>query len=374
VLHLIWALDLGGAERQVIEIVRGLDRRRFEPLVGCLVRKGRWGTALESEGVPVFDLAKRPGIDPGLPFRLAGLMRRERVDVVHTHAFTAATWGRLAAVLARVPVVVAHEHSAFSLPSAVRRLVDRALAPCTDRWVAVSESLARDLLAGEGLPAARMTVIKNGIPTPLPIDPETVARVRRELEGPERGRLAGTVGRLEERKGLEVFLDALAALRQGRPDVRAALVGEGPLEGALRDRARALGLQDAVSFMGRREDVAAVLEALDVFVLPSHTEGLSIALLEAATAGCAIVATDVGGNPEVVTHGETGLLVPPGDPGALAQALGEVLDDPARAGRLGAAASADARRRFGSAPMVAALETLYDGLLSGRAPAGGGHA
>lgn len=370
VLHVIWALDLGGAERQVIEIVRGLDRRRFDPLVACLVRKGRWGEALEREGIRVLDLAKRPGLDPRLLGRLVRLMREEKVSVVHTHAFTAATWGRLAAALAGIPVVVAHEHSAFSLDSPLRRLVDRALVPVTDRWVAVSQVLARDLVRCEGLPQARVAVIRNGIPLPGPDEAKEQARrgarLRAEWQAGRFSSLVGTIGRLEARKGLEVFLEALAALVPSRPGLRAVIVGEGPLRERLEGQAEELGLGDRVLFTGRRDDVQEALEALDVFVLPSHAEGLSIALLEAASSGRGIVATAVGGNPEVIEDGLSGLLVPPRDPRALAAGLAQVLDAPRAATEMGRRAAAGVRAGFSAQGMVEQIEDLYADLLAGR--------
>lgn len=366
ILHLIWALDLGGAERQVLEMVRRLDRRRFDPVVGCLVRKGRWGEALEREGVRVVDFAKKPGLDLSLLPRLARFLRQERPAIVHTHAFTAATWGRLAAAVAGRPRVVVHEHSAFSLTSILHRSVDRALAPLTDRWVPVSEALAADLARVLGLPAQRLVTIHNGLPFPEEAAPVDVHEVRRELGADGFGRLVGTVGRLEPRKGLEVLLEASRALAEAYPDLGVVLVGEGPDREALERRARDLGLGDRVLFAGRREDVQRVLSALDAFVLPSHAEGLSIALLEAGAAACPIVATDVGGNSEVIADGRSGLVVPPGDPRALAEGLDAVLGDPDRARALGAAAAATVQERFSSAAMMEGIEDLYADLLHPR--------
>lgn len=366
ILHLIWALDLGGAERQVLEMVRRLDRRRFDPVVGCLVRRGRWGEALEAEGVRVVDFAKKPGFDPALLLRLVRFLRRERPAIVHTHAFTAATWGRLGAALAGRPPVVVHEHSAFSLDSALHRTVDRALAPLTDRWVPVSEALARDLSRVLGLPVPRLVTVHNGLPSPEGTPPVDPRAVRRELGAEGFGRLVGTVGRLERRKGLEVLLEAIRALSERYPDLGVVLVGEGPAREALERRVSDLGLERRVLFAGRREDVSRVLSALDVFVLPSHAEGLSIALLEAGAAARPIVATSVGGNPEVIEDGRNGVLVPAGDPRALAEGLSAVLADPRRARALGAAASRTVRERFSSTAMMEGIEDLYTDLLHPR--------
>ncbi len=362
VLHLIWALDLGGAERQVIEIVKGLDRSRFEPTVGCLVRKGRWGEALEAEGTPVVDFAKRPGLDVALLPRLTRFIRQGGFEIVHTHAFTASSWGRAAATIARVPAIVAHEHSGFSLESPPRRVVDRMLAHWTSRWVVVSEALARDLVRIEGLPLSKLVVVRNGV-SRQPASPDAVQRARAELLGDGFTELLGTVGRLERRKGLEVLLEAYLRLAPRRPGLALALVGDGPLRSELEEEVRERGIADRVRFTGRREDVAAVLGALDVFALPSHTEGLSIALLEAALAGCAIVATDVGGNSEVVRDGRNGLLVPPRDPSALADAVRALLDDPRRARELGRQAARDVQR-FSADAMIRAIESLYEDLLA----------
>ncbi len=343
--------------------MRRHDRTRFDPVALCLVRKGRWGADLEAEGVPIVDFAKRPGLDMGLLLRLASFLRRSRVEIVHTHAFTAATWGRLAAALAGTPLVVAHEHSAFSLGSWPHRSVDRLLAPLTDRWLAVSESLGRDLARVERLPLSRLVVVRNGIPL-TPVDAIDPVAVRRDLALPPDAELVGTVGRLESRKGLEVLLEAVKRLAAERPALRALLVGDGPLRSDLERECRRLSIADRVVFAGRREDIGRVLVALDVFVLPSHTEGLSIALLEAAAAGRPIVATDVGGNGEVLSDGRSGLLVAPGDAATLAGAIAGLLSAPDRARALGVEAARGVRARFSSALMVRSIESVYDDLLA----------
>jgi glycosyltransferase involved in cell wall biosynthesis/peptidoglycan/xylan/chitin deacetylase (PgdA/CDA1 family) len=369
VLHLIWALDLGGAERQVVEIVRGLDRARFEPTVGCLVRKGRWGERLEREGIRVVEFAKHRRFDPGVALRLRRFLRAERFDVVHTHAFTAATWGRLAAALSGTPVVIAHEHSAFSLDSRTRRAMDRLLAPLTDRWIVVAESLARDLVAREKLPTGRMVVVPNGIAPGAEVAAEPTPALRAALAGAPRTSLVGTLARFEPRKGLDVLIDAFALVAARHQDCGLALVGEGPLRRDLERQVRRLGLSERVRFCGRRDEVAEVLAALDVFVLPSHAEGLSIALLEAGAAGRPVVATSVGGNGEVVRDGLTGLLVPPGDAPALADAVVRLLDDAAAATAMGRRLAADVRERFASAEMVRRIERVYEDALAARGAA-----
>jgi glycosyltransferase involved in cell wall biosynthesis len=359
VLYVIWSLQMGGAERVVADLARHLDRRLFRPLVCCLNFKGRLAEALEAEGVPVFALDKRPKLDLRVLVRLVRLMRRERVDVVHTHLWTSAFWGRLAGALARVPVVVITEHNLDTWRRAPHLLADRLLGRVTDDWVFVSREVEAFYRARLALPAGRGHVVHNGVDVaPFTRRPDAAA-VRARMGLPAAARVAGVVGRLEARKGHRFFLDAMRRVVDRAPGTIGLIVGEGREKEALLAQRDALGLGDAVRLVGYWPDLAEAFAALDVFVLPSLMEGHPLAILEAMAAGKPVVATDVGGNGEAVQPDVTGLLVPPADPAALADAILSLLAEPERSLALGEAGRRSLDRRFSLEAAVRANEHLY---------------
>lgn len=359
VLYVIWSLQMGGAERVVADLARHLDRRLFRPLVCCLNFKGRLAEALEADGVPVFALDKRPKLDLRVLVRLVRLMRRERVDVVHTHLWTSAFWGRLAGALARVPVVVITEHNLDTWRRAPHLLADRLLGRVTDDWVFVSREVEAFYRARLALPAGRGHVVHNGVDVaPFTRRPDAAA-VRARMGLPAAARVAGVVGRLEARKGHRFFLDAMRRVVDRAPGTIGLIVGEGREKEALLAQRDALGLGDAVRLVGYWPDLAEAFAALDVFVLPSLMEGHPLAILEAMAAGKPVVATDVGGNGEAVQPDVTGLLVPPADPAALADAILSLLAEPERSLALGEAGRRSLDRRFSLEAAVRANEHLY---------------
>lgn len=367
VLYLITDLDVGGAERVLLETVRRLDRRRFRPVVSSLAPAGALAREFARLGVPVRALGMRGPADAARAAGLLRLLRRERFDILHTHLFHANVLGRLAARAAGVPVVVSTVHVAE--PRRWHVLLEGLTSGLVDRFVTVSEAVRRYMLRRAHLPAEKVLVIRNGV------DPARFrlprGRFRRaEGIGPEEF-LITTVGRLDVQKGLVYLLRAAREVAARRPEVRFLVVGEGPLRDRLLRERDALGLGERVRFLGFRRDVPRILVDSDLFVLPSLWEGLPIALLEAMAAGLAVVATDVEGVREAVTHEQEGLIVPPGDPEALAAALMRVVEDAGLRERLAASAHRRAVEEFGWEKVVAATMALYERLLSERAGARG---
>jgi glycosyltransferase involved in cell wall biosynthesis len=343
----------------VADLARGLDQRLFRPLVCCLNFKGRLAEPLEARGIPVFALDKRPKLDLRVLIRLVRLMRSERVDVVHTHLWTSSFWGRLAGALARVPVMIITEHNLDTWRRAPHLLADRLLGRFTDDWVFVSSEVEAFYRARLALPEGRSHVVHNGVDlAPFARRPDP-AEVRTRMGLPADARVAGVVGRLEARKGHRFFLEAMRRVVDRVPGALGLIAGEGKEKDALLAQRGALGLAESVRLVGYWPDLAEALAALDVFVLPSLMEGHPLAILEAMAAGKPVVATDVGGNAEAVEAGVTGVLVPPADPDALADAILALLLEPERAARLGEAGRRSLDRRFSLAAAVKANEELY---------------
>ena len=359
VLYVIWSLQTGGAERVVADLARSLDRNRFRPMVCCLNFKGRLALELEAEGIPVFGVDKKRRADLRALFRLARLMRRERVHVVHTHLWTSSLWGRLAALLAGVPVRVVTEHNIDTWRGRGHLLVDRILARFTHHFVFVSQEVASFYRAH--LPHVddnRCLVVHNGIDR-VPFE-QTIDRnaVRDRMGLPREAVVAGVVGRLDERKGHRYFLEAMKRLA-GEPGLHAVVVGEGREKDALFAQRRELGLEARVHLVGYWASLAEALAAIDLFVLPSLMEGHPLAILEAMAAGKPVVATRVGGNHEAVEDGRSGLLVPPRDAEALAEAIGSLARDPERAARMGLEGRRLLGERFSLEAAVRANEEIY---------------
>ena len=362
VLYVIWSLQTGGAERVVADLARGLDRARFRPLVCCLNFKGRLAEELEAEGIPVFALDKKPKLDLSVLVKLVRLMRRERVDVVHTHLWTSSFWGRLAARIAGVRTVVVTEHNLDLWRRFPHFAADRLLARWTDQWIFVSrevEAFYRPRLPHREDGVFR--VVHNGVDLEVlgNAAPRPASQTRAGMGLPEGKRVIGVVGRLEERKGHRFFLDAMRSILDREEAVVGIVVGEGKARDDLAARHAELALGDGVRLIGYWADLREALSVIDVFVLPSLMEGHPIALLEAMAAGKPVVATSVGGNGEAVVDGVTGLLVPPADPAALADAILALLRDPQRAARMGQAGQASVRERFGLQAAVRANEEVY---------------
>jgi glycosyltransferase involved in cell wall biosynthesis len=368
VLQLVETMEIAGAEQVVLSLARGLDRRRFRPIVGCLTDEGPLAASLKRESIPVFALGKRPGFDFSVVGRLVRVLRRERVDVVHTHVWNADVWGRFSAWLARVPVRMMTAHSVDVWKTRAHLAVDWGLAKVSDHVVCVSEAV-RDFYGSQaGVSPRKLSVIRNGIDvSAFDLSPD-VGDKRRELGLPPEGPICSVVARLLPEKGHRYLIDAVPRIREAFPGAVLLIVGNGGARPDLERRARELGLHgDGVRFLGERRDVPAILKASDVFVLPSSVrEGLSISLLEAMAASRPVVVTDVGGNRETVENRRSGIVVPPADADALGDAVLEVLRDADLARGMGAAARARVESDFSDTRMVRETEELYETLWAGK--------
>jgi len=352
-------LDIGGTEQQILELVRRLPRDRYTPLV-CCFRHGRKAAEIEALGVRVVHLPKRRTFDPGFLYRLYRLMGLERIDIVHTFLIGGNLWGRLAALAAGVPVLVASERNVDVWESPVKRAIGRVLAGCTGSVVANAEAV-RNYLITRGANPARVITIRNGVDLSRFERPIDIAAVRRACGIAPEHFLATVVARLEPQKGHETVIEATDRLRDRYPNFRVLFVGGGSYENHLREIVARRGLTDRVVFAGFRTDAPDLLRATDVSVLTSTREGLSNTLLESLAAGRPVIASRVGGNAEVVAPA-VGILVPPGDPTALTDALGRLLADPAAAARMGAQGAEHVRRHFSVNRMVADTVALYGAL------------
>ncbi len=361
---------IGGAEILVLEFARRLDPARFQSYL-CTTRRpepdraqlaARETAELERSGVRVLNLGRRSSWSAAPWSKLWWLLAHDRVDVVHAHMPRANVPGALLARAARVPVVVTHEHGSVRYADPLRRALNRTVVgPLSDAVLAVSDWDRRRLVAEQGLPESRVRVFRNGI-LPLPAD---VPDVRPELTAPDVP-IVGALGRLDPVKGYDTLIAAVARLCAEGVRLRCVIAGLGPEEARLRRLIHQSGLGREVTLLGLREDVPALLRAFDVAVMASRSEGAPLAIIEYMAAGLPIVATRVGGIPELIEPGVHGILVEPDDPVALADGIRRLLEHPTEAATLAAAARARQRAEFDLDVVVAQLQELYLSLYLGR--------
>jgi L-malate glycosyltransferase len=355
VVHIIDSMEVGGAQMQIANFFAHTNRDKFELSLICLSYKGALGEQIERDGFRVEALGKQGRIHSSMLWKLIGLLREIKPDVVHCTIFTANLWGRLAGLFVGAPVLIAHEQSTVSLEKWYRKVIDWILAWGTWRIFAVSENLRNRVVAEEKIPARKVQVLHNAIDTSL----FTNAPAEVTLPAGKPGIRVGIVGRLEYRKDHLTLIRSAAKVLQSVPDATFFLAGEGPDRPQLEAEIEKLRLQKSVILLGERRDIPALLHAFDVYVLSSITEGLSLSIMEAMAAGCAVVATDVGGNAELLDNGQAGLLVPSGDPDRMAQAIMRLLQNAEERRAFSESAQRRAQEHFDIRVVSRQLEALY---------------
>ena len=353
---------LGGAERFATALAAHMPRDRVEPFM-CSTRIGDEGAiaSLATVGVPHLDVGRTAFWQIHKFRSLVSLIRRERFDVIHAHKFGSNLWGTLIGRACRVPVVIAHEHNWSYSGNRLRVLIDGQLTGrLATRFVAVSAANRSQMIEIEGIDSNKIIVMPTAY---IPQEGVDAGDIRAEL-GIEMGvPLVGVAAWLRPEKALEVMIDAHAKLSHRVPGVRLLLAGDGPCREQLEDRVARLGLGDRVHFLGPRRDIDAILRGVDAGAMSSDWEGMPLFVFECMANDTPLVATAVGGLPEVVRDGETGLLVAPRDPDALAGALERLLTDRAFAQRLAAAASARLAE-FEIAAVASRFADLYEQLFA----------
>ncbi len=346
----------------LLALLDRLDPARYRSRV-LTWREGWLTDEVRRRGIPVAAMPLARALDPGWPRRLLARLAEWKVDLLHAHEFAMNTYGTVVARLAGKPIVTTVHGKHYHGERLHRRLAYRFVARAASRMVAVSDDIARDLVERVGVRPGGLVTVYNGIDLAAVRRPGEGPRVRRELGLDPDAPVVGAIGNLFPVKGHTYLVQAAARLARDWPDLVVLLCGRPILEAELEAEAARLGVGDRVRFLGFRDDVGALLDALDVFVLPSLSEGLSLSLIEAMAAGTPVVTTAVGGNPELVEDGVTGLLVPPRDPAALAAAVGRLLADRALGRRLADRARARAESTFAVEGMLARYEALYDEML-----------
>jgi sugar transferase (PEP-CTERM/EpsH1 system associated) len=374
IVHLTYSLDFGGLETLLIERINRMPASAYRHAVVALTRTTDFARKITKPDVGVYALDKQPGLSLATHAELFKLLRRLKPAVLHTYNLAAIEYAPVA-LLAGVPVRVNGLHGRDAADPEGRnprhKLLRQLMLPFYDHCYANSG----DMLAWNrqviGVPEHKSGLLANGI------DAERFRPLAEGEQRPDFGfgagcRVIGTVGRVQDVKDHASLVDAFALLRTRLPAesaaLRLAIVGDGPLLPALRDKVRALGLEGLVWLPGARYDVPEILRGFDVYAISSIAEGTPGSVLEAMASGLPAVGTRVGGVPEVIAEGQTGQLVPPRDPSAMADALAPYLRTPALAAAHGAAGRARVLSHYSMPAMVAGYQALYDSLLERKTP------
>jgi L-malate glycosyltransferase len=349
-------LTLGGTEGQFVEIACRLDRSRWDPHVSCVRAEGPRRAKLDAAGVRAWSCGRGSFKSPRFALavlKIAGFLRAHHIRLVHSFDFYSNMLGVPAARLARVPVVIASQRDLGNLRPRLQRRLHNVVLRLADYVVVNAETVAESIAKADIVAPSRIVVIPSGVDdtrfSGTPGENRASGRI-----------IIGTLAILRPEKGLVDFVRAAGHVVERFPEARFLIWGEGPLRARLETLVRDLGLSGAVALPGPTLEPEGALRQLDIFVLPSLSEACSNALLEAMATGRAVVATRVGGNPALVEDQVTGLLVPPGDPAALAKAVIRLIEEPTLAAGLAAQAQKRVRAEFGVDRMLASVQALYD--------------
>lgn len=369
VLHIQKAKGIAGSEKYLLTLLPELKREGFDIHFLGVVEGGEqsneFTVELERRGITTTKIPIRADFDPICLWQVYRFIKGTKPCLVHTHLIHGDLYGTVAAKLAGVPHVIStkHGYSSFHRISRFYRL-NQLIAPLVDRYITISQALQEHCVRAEGIPKRRMRTIHYALQLPPWDGDGDQQALRKKLGLPTDGFLLVSVGRLIEVKGHKYLFDAIREVKEKGKNVRLLVVGDGPLRGTLERFAVELGIAQEVSFLGLQRNVWPLLLTSDLFVLTTLGEGFGLVLLEAMAAGKAIVASNVTSIPEIVVHGQTGLLVPSRDSHTLAEALCYLCDRPDLRWKMGEAGRERLKEHFTVEKMVQATEGLYEEILN----------
>jgi glycosyltransferase involved in cell wall biosynthesis len=363
----------GGMKEHVISLLKNVNREEFDLSLAC-PSTSQVGAMARELGLPVFPVEINGSITPWQDgwdtVRLAGIIKQWGAQVVHAHGAKAGLLARAACLMLRkrpATVITAHNFVyTGSLRGWQQKLfqgAENSLLTLTDRVIAVSQSLREEILASQAITPDKVCTIYNG----LDVQDYSTISAKQEAKKKAKQRLGlnpqlpvvGTVGRFAPQKGLAYFIKMVACLEQQLPGMQYLIVGDGPLRGNVESMAKGLGVRENITFTGYLSDIIPALKAMDIFIQPSLSEGLGITVLEALASRLPVIATAVGGLPEIITHGENGLLVPAGSGRLLADQVLSLCSDPQYAQSLASRGFEQVAKKFSLSEMISATEAVY---------------
>jgi len=358
VLHLLQGLNIGGLEKVVISLVKRVDKERYTPSLCCFDNLGPLVSSIP-KGIKVHLLQRKQGIDYWYPLKLARLLKSEGIQILHLHNSTAFFYGTIAGKIARIPAIIYTEHARDSLPDVRIRITEKVLSYFIDKAVVVADYLKHNLIKYQWFNPLKITVIPNGVDEEEFKDLPEGERVKRELGLSPDQKVIGMIARLDPIKNHWCLLRAMQRIAREFQNVVLLIVGDGPLKEELISMIRDYGLQGRVFLLGARDDIPRILTAIDIFVICSKSEGLPMTLIEAMASGKAIVASRIGGIPEIIKNKINGILVSSGNPEELAESISSLINKPELMEELGLVAKKTFCSRFTLQSMVQSYEDIY---------------
>lgn len=323
IAYILHSLNLGGTERLAADMSVAL-KDRFEMHILCLDEPGLWADQVRDQGIPVTCFYRQPGLDMRLPGMIANYARTHHIELYHAHQCTPWFYTGLSRLIYSSPQLLFEEHGRLypEVLNKKKRLFNHLiLQHLTHKVVAVSQDVKERLFSYEGVSKSKTEVVYNGARPALPLPMEKRKLLRQRFGFKETDIVAGSIGRLDPIKNYVLFMEGIAQARQLNPALKGIIIGDGPLMNDLTQYIKKQNIEDAFILPGYRHDAASLVGIMDLFVLPSFSEGTSMALLESMAASIPAIVTKVGGNPEIVIHGQTGWVIPSNDLKAMTSAL-----------------------------------------------------
>ncbi len=364
-LRIVSNLGIGGVQKRMVSLLPKLDKERYSIIV-CSFKPGELQNRLEQSEIPVRIVSRRFKFDPVCIYRLRSIMKKENIDIVHTHCHKPNTTGRLAAKLAGVPVIITNEHNVDSWKSNWQLTLDRRLATYSDRIIAVSEAVRNFYVENANISTDKFEVIYNGVDLDFwqnnILPQKTIAEKKAKLGLLQDDKVIVNIGRLHPQKGHEYLLRVARKIIPKMKNLKFLIVGDGSMKDSLELLSERLGIKKNVVFTGKRDDIKDILCFSDISVLSSIREGFSNVILESMACGKPVIATDVGGNNEIVIDGENGFIVPSRDEDTLADKILALASSEELTERMGLAAR-ETVKKFSLKRMVDKTEQLYEKLM-----------
>jgi len=357
ICHVVFSLDFGGLEKVVIDLAEGVDKKKYRVVICCLDKLGDLAKEAESKGIKVIFVSRKAGLDFGLPFRLSRVFKKENVSIVHSHNFAPMLYSTLGAKLAKVSFVLNTIHGREKKVRHNR--IWSMVWKLNDFIVTISNDARNEFLKYAKVDSGRIKVIHNGIDISKFVNNNDCNDLKAKLGISASDYVIGTVSRLSLEKDQFTLLDTFERITENLSNVKLLIVGDGKSRGELEDYSRRLRIEGKVLFLGFRNDIAEILSIMDIFVLTSLTEGISVSLLEAMAASKPVVATNVGGNAEVIEDGKTGFLVRPKNPEKIAENIIALLKNRSLSTQMGKKGKERVTENFSLKRMISEYESLY---------------
>ena len=363
ILRVVNSLNIGGLEKGVVNVALNLNKNKFEQVFCCLGKKGVLADRLEKDGIKVFSLNKQNGLGLGLPFKIRALIKKENPDIIEMHNTDPFQQGMLASFFMPNLVKIRTDHNSFASPISSKVLLfNRLLSKFCDKTIVVSNKLKRNLVVYEKIDPDQIFVIHNGVDLSKVGRTANVLQVRKSFKLEKGSNVVTYIGGLREEKRLDVLVKSFSLVSKELPNSILLLVGDGPLRRSLTELAKREGISAKIKFLGLRQDVYDLIKASNVVTLSSTSEGISQTIMEAMACSKPVVATKVGGNPELVQDGKTGFLVPPENPEKLAEVIITLLRNKKLGERMGKNGRKRVEKYFNIDKTVSEYEKVYIGL------------